>query len=75
MTSTDTTEEKTFAEGWRANVFSLTAWRRHLIWFVAAAAAGGVALYFNYAERWSRVSLHFLMTSPRSCPPCSSPAG
>jgi H+/Cl- antiporter ClcA len=28
------------------------AWRRHLLWFVAASVAGAGALYFNFAERY-----------------------
>ncbi|MGH7789924.1 MAG: chloride channel protein [Candidatus Binatia bacterium] len=38
--------------GWRG-MFSLRVWWAHLVWLVLAAAAGGGALYFIYAERWS----------------------
>ena len=47
-------------EGWRASIFSLAAWRRHLIWFAGAVATGGAALYFNYAEIWSVRFFHFV---------------
>jgi H+/Cl- antiporter ClcA len=36
--------------GWRASFFSLRVWWCHVVWALAAAAAGGGALYFIYAE-------------------------
>ncbi len=39
--------------GGRAAVLSPQAWWRQLVWLIAAAAAGGAALYFIYAERWA----------------------
>ncbi len=40
------------ALGWRAG-FGPRTWWRHFVWLSSALAAGGAALYFIYAERWS----------------------
>jgi len=53
MTSLEPAEQLDEPSGWRASVLSLRGWWRHLVWLLAAVAAGGAALYFIYAERWS----------------------
>lgn len=45
-----TAEERT---GWREALLSPRTWWCHLVWLLAATAAGGAAVYFAYAERWS----------------------
>ncbi|MFN4261250.1 MAG: hypothetical protein ACK4RK_18330, partial [Gemmataceae bacterium] len=53
MEAPDHKDSTDFPEGWRANVFSLEAWRRHGIWLVAALLAGLAALYFRFVEAWA----------------------
>jgi H+/Cl- antiporter ClcA len=55
--------------GWRASLFSPRAWWCHLVWAVAAVAAGGAALYFIYAERWSVAFTHDVMQRSPYLPP------
>src|SRR5690606_39166856 len=38
--------------GWRETIFSLAAWRRHVVWLVAALLSGGGALLFHFADSW-----------------------
>lgn len=40
------------AGGLPAGLLSAAAWRRHLLWFVAASVAGAGALFFNFAEQY-----------------------
>jgi len=55
--------------GWRATLLSPQAWWRHLVWLIAATAAGGAALYFIYAERWAIEFTHAAMQRSRYLPP------
>ncbi len=47
--------------GWRENLFSLQAVRRHAVWVVAAAASGLGAYLFNFAEQLSEESRRWMM--------------
>jgi H+/Cl- antiporter ClcA len=38
--------------GWRETLLSAAAWRRHLVWLVAALLSGGGALLFNFADTY-----------------------
>ncbi|MDG2308788.1 MAG: chloride channel protein [Candidatus Binatia bacterium] len=42
--------------GWRQNLFSVAAMRRHAVWVAAAAASGLGAYLFNYTEQLSQES-------------------
>jgi len=47
--------------GWRLNLFSIAAVRRHLVWLLAAAASGLGAYLFNFAEQLSEESRRWMM--------------
>jgi len=38
--------------GWRETLLSVAAWRRHLVWLIAALLSGGGALLFNFADTY-----------------------
>jgi H+/Cl- antiporter ClcA len=46
----------------------LSALRRQLVWLIAAAAAGGAALWFIYVERWSIVFTRRLLSMSPALP-------
>lgn len=47
--------------GWRQNLFSIGAIRRHLVWVVAACASGFGAYMFNFAEEQSEEARRWMM--------------
>ena len=47
--------------GWRQNLFSLGALRRHLVWFIAACLSGLGAYAFNFAEQISEEARRWMM--------------
>jgi H+/Cl- antiporter ClcA len=44
---------ETLSSRWRETIFSRQAWRRHTVWFLAAAATGATAALFHSFESWS----------------------
>jgi H+/Cl- antiporter ClcA len=57
MTAPAAVEESTS----RAALVSPRVWWRHAVWLVTSIAAGGAALFFIYAERWSIEFTHAAM--------------
>lgn len=45
-------DEPAGLKGLRETVFTLAAWRRHVLWFVAALFSGAGALLFNFADTY-----------------------
>lgn len=54
------TEQVETARLWRTQLFSFHAWRRYLIFVLAAIATGVVAWYFRAAENWGHHWFEFL---------------